>query len=118
MVSRRGAVFERSAAFLVAVTLIGLVPERAGAQLQDGCFEVVAAQGNLAGTILLNRCSGETWLLVKTNATENGSPVYRWRPVAVEETESAPAPAQAQAPPVPKTTRGKCFTFDGRQFCE
>ena len=112
--------FDRSAAFLVAVTLIGLVPGRAGAQAQDGCFEVVAAQGNLAGSILLNRCSGETWLLVKTNATENGSSAYRWRPIAVEETGSAPAPTQAQVPvpPLPKMTGGKCFTFDGRQFCD
>lgn len=119
----------RWARFLISLTLISVPLGRAIAQSETerpavACFEVTLAQTkpSLTGVMLLNRCSGETWLLVRTHNTDQLSPttsgfVYRWRPIAIDREEKAnelpPRPILA----TPQLT-AKCFVFDGRQFCE
>jgi hypothetical protein len=113
---------------LIGLTLITAPLGRAMAQSESGrpmaCFEVTVTQARLSLTdvILLNRCSGETWLLVRAHKTDHlapttGSFVYRWRPIAIDRVEKA-----TELPPHPIPAIGqptaKCFVFDGRQFCE
>jgi hypothetical protein len=68
----------------------------AGAQ-QVACFTVVmtnaTAVGSL-GSILLDKCTGNSWILVRTTL-DNGTTTARWFPITVEKSEStvsAPAP--------------------------
>jgi hypothetical protein len=89
------------------------------AQEQPGaCFDVIANANDSgpAGAILLNRCNGQTWLLVRTyQPAGKGAPpqfVYRWSALPADIGESR----QTTAPPAARND--KCFAFQGRQFCE
>jgi hypothetical protein len=102
------------------------------------CFTVVTAHGQAEGAILLNRCSGQSWILIRDHqslGTENGSGQleYRWSPIATPDTQVAVNPSTSPKhvyldPPFkrPKArvlrpisqNNAKCFTFQGRQFCE
>jgi hypothetical protein len=120
--------FHRSASFLIGLMLIGVPLGPAIAQSQTerpmgACFDVTPAQvkPSLTGVILLNRCNGGTWLLVRTHETDQhlqtSGFVYRWRPIAIDRAEEAIQLPPGPVPEIPKA-RAKCFVFDGRQFCE
>jgi hypothetical protein len=113
---------------LIGLTLITAPLGRAIAESEVGrpmaCFEVTVTQArpSLTDAILLNRCSGETWLLVRTHKTDHLAPttggfVYRWRPIAIDWAEKAVPLSPQPLPTIAKPT-AKCFVFDGRQFCE
>ena len=114
---------QRAAQCLIASTLLlALAIGQASAQerAQHGsCFDVVAAPSETqpAGAILLNRCSGQTWILVRTyQAPAKGSPghfVYRWSALASDGIEPRPRSGEPAA-----AAGDKCFTFQGRRFCE
>jgi hypothetical protein len=101
---------------------LGLIVGSAGEALaqapasQATCFDVLMppSDSQPAGAILLNRCSGQTWILVRTYQPHaRGIPAYRWSPVASDAANPKP-PA-----PAPATVTGdKCFIFQGRRFCE
>ena len=66
----------------------------------------------------LNRCSGQTWILVRTyRPAAKGNPgqyVYQWSALASEGPEARlREPTQA-----PAAGGDKCFVFQGRRFCE
>ena len=114
--------------FLISLTLISVPLDRAIAQSETerpavACFEVTLAQTkpSLTDVMLLNRCSGETWLLVRTHKTDQlpqtSGFVYRWRPIAIDRVEKATELPPRPIPAMPQPT-AKCFVFDGRQFCE
>ena len=109
----------RPALALAAVALITCTGPTSAQPSDSGpCFEVIAPRPNSQprSPVLLDRCSGRTWLLVR-----NADGIYRWRPIATDNAEvafKAPSRPQAQAPEIPKAAGGKCFTFDGRKFCE
>jgi hypothetical protein len=80
------------------------------------CFEVMAARPGVepAVPILVDKCSGRSWVL-----TRNGKN-YRWSLIATELEkpklgDRAPIEGAAVAP---GTGPQKCFTFNGRKFCE
>ncbi len=108
---------------LIAVALMALPAEAAlaqGSASQAACFEVLAGPSETqpAGAILLNPCSGQTWLLVRTSPSPArggpGHPLYRWSAIAGDVADPKPPP-----PPAPVTATGdKCFIFQGRRFCE
>jgi hypothetical protein len=103
---------------MIAGALITLSPGGALAQVstsQPGCVEIVALRSDAhpAGAILLNRCSGQTWMLVRYQSTVRGSPVYRWSAIASDSNEPRPP-----LPAAPAASADKCFTFQGRRFCE
>lgn len=53
------------------------------------CFDLSQTHDFVAsGEILLNHCTGDTWLLVKTSADMEGGFVYRWRPILVDQGEA------------------------------
>jgi hypothetical protein len=61
----------------------------ASAQQQE-CFEVVmtnATGGGSLGSILINKCTGNTWVLTRTQAP-NGTTTNRWFPISVEKSEA------------------------------
>ena len=67
----------RWARFLISFTLICVPLDRTIAQSETerpavACFAVTLAQTkpSLTDVMLLNRCSGETWLLVRTHKTD------------------------------------------------
>jgi len=114
--------------FLISLTLISVPLDCTIAQSETerpavACFEVTLAQTKpaLADVLLLNRCSGETWLLVRTHKTDQlpqtSGFVYRWRPIAIDRVEKATELPSHPIPPIRQPT-AKCFVFDGRQFCE
>jgi hypothetical protein len=62
--------------------------------------------------LLLNRCTGETFILIAGKSTKRrAAPAgYLWQPVSkggATAAVSTPAPA----------TGSKCFSYDGRKFC-
>ena len=122
------APLHRWARFLISLTLISAPLGRATAQSETerptvACFEVTLTQAkpSLTDAILLNRCNGETWLLVRTHKTDQlpqtSGFVYRWRPIAIDRVKEAIQPPPGPVPAIPEPT-AKCFIFDGRQFCE
>jgi hypothetical protein len=93
------------------------VPTPSGA-----CFDVARTPGGEpAGAILVNRCTGRTWILVGGRKRHGDQVAYRWVPIATANAElaapsSAPSPPRLHAPANPSTD--KCFTYQGRKFCE
>ena len=96
----------------------------AAAQAQEpgrpagACFEIVVPSRSapLAHPLLLNKCTGATWVLVKT---DRGRLPYRWFAL---ETDSPPVAdgrgRRTTAAPDPNRPGQKCFELSGRRFCE
>jgi hypothetical protein len=119
------------AASAIAAMLIGAghvhaeVPPPSGPS--GACFEIVPAVARTAPALLVDKCLGRTWQLVpshRVRGSRTGALVYRWRAL-VRPDGAAPAvsfPAARRpvaAKPVAATGVGRrCFTFDGRKFCE
>jgi hypothetical protein len=119
---------------LLIVTPLGAGPASAAETAErspssPACFEIAAgrAAGQVSGTILLNRCTGQSWMLTKIEPTSgvSGDPdaLFKWTPIGSDTAQAASPPASAPARrrtaarPVEQKT-GKCFTFQGRQYCE
>lgn len=114
----------RAAFLMIAVLLIELPAMDASAQMaevQAQCFDVITSRNTnqLEGSILLNRCSGQTWLLSR-NARRSGMFGYRWNLLVADGAEiSKPLPRPEPRIPAPiRPSTEKCFGFQGRQFCE
>jgi hypothetical protein len=114
----------RFATLLTLSILVSFCVDRAVAQsapLPAGsCFEIIAAQGAVQPAILLDKCSGRTWQLVRRYSRSKGRRAhvaYRWSPLSRGEVAARPAipkPAVARRAP----GNSKCFFFDNRKFCE
>jgi hypothetical protein len=74
--------------FALAITTAGAQqqPPQQPQESSEGCFTVVTHAATAAGSILLNRCTGKSWLLVTTR-TGSGTVTLRWYPISVETTE-------------------------------
>ena len=114
----------RRAAFLMIAALLTEPAADASAQTaeaQTHCFDIIAVRNTdrLDGSILLNRCTGQTWLLSR-NARRGRVPGYRWNLLVADGGEISKPLLRAE----PRMTAplgsssGKCFDFQGRQFCE
>jgi hypothetical protein len=121
IVTRRGC---RAAFLMIAALLIELPATDASAQmteLQAQCFDVIIPRdtNQLEGSILLNRCSGQTWLLSR-NSRRAGVLGYRWNLLVADGIEiSNPLPRpEPRMPTSIRPNTEKCFSFQGRQFCE
>ncbi len=80
------------------------------------CFEVIAARPNVEppAPIMIDKCSGRSWVLIRNGKS------YRWSLIATETekpktTDRAPMEGAA---PAPEGGPQKCFSFNGRKFCE
>jgi hypothetical protein len=110
---------------LVALALTAFSTKAVRAQdAQTGaCFSIIVGNADRpeAGAFLLNRCSGQSWILVRARQSSKG-PSYHWSPVAGP-LDRSPVPAESTATksrPVESTATksSKCFTFQNRRFCE
>jgi len=113
----------RAALLAPAVLLIALPVANASAQPLDAqalCFDIISPRDTARrpdGSILLDRCTGQTWLLSRSG---RGGAGYRWTMLAAEG-DLIRKPLARPEPSVPAPARpstGKCFNFQGRQFCE
>jgi hypothetical protein len=78
----------------IGFALCALLPLKTRAQEAptNPCWEVIAAGPNATqrSPILINKCTGKTWLLAKVEVREaksglSGAYAYRWRPIATED---------------------------------
>src|ERR1700752_909047 len=79
----------RAACFTITALLIELPAADASAQTAGGpanlCFDIIGTRNTaqLEGTILLNRCTGQSWLLTR-NGSRGGVIAYRWNLLVAE----------------------------------
>ena len=76
----------------VCLAMLAL-PAPASAQQQE-CFTVAmnnATGGGSLGAILLNKCTGDTWVFIITRLP-NGATTNRWFPITVEKSEGLTSP--------------------------
>jgi hypothetical protein len=89
--------------------------------MQAHCFDIISPRNTAQpdGSILLNRCTGQTCLLSR-NGRRGGVLSYRWTMLAADG-GVINKPLLRPEPPMPapvQPSTGKCFGFQGRQFCE
>jgi hypothetical protein len=95
----------------VAVTLLASVAGTAAQEAsKTACFDIIGGIGDIQ-PILLNRCNGQTWILTRSGR-RSGQVAYRWTPLGIGPGEQPREPESSAA------SAGKCFTFQGRRFCE
>ena len=124
----------RLVGYLLTATLVSdpicgaLAQAPEDAQPSGACYQVIAGRAGSqpAGTILLNRCSGQTWMLIRTHQSagdgiDSGQVAYRWRPIPTGDTQvavtSSTSPKVRALGPASQNN-AKCFTFQGRRYCE
>jgi hypothetical protein len=114
-----------SAALALGTICIGSAALAAGPdEASSRCFEIIVPQRQMQpdSPLLFNKCTGATWLLVRTGKWNARTRGYRWvsleadnPPRANPDARVAPSPAPAAKPPVPGE---KCFEMAGKRFCE
>ena len=84
----------------------------------EACFEFILPQRymQLTSPLLFDRCTGATWVLVKSG---NRS-VYRWVSLEIDDpiTTNSGIVAVPRLEDKPIVPNAKCFEFTGRHFCE
>lgn len=92
------------------IALADDVPPKASPATAGACFEVmVVPGGRIESDILrIDRCTGQSWLLVKASPPANpGRDGYEWMPIPVGGNAAAHVGLGA-----------KCFFFNSKQYCE
>jgi hypothetical protein len=107
---------------VAALLGIAMAAQAAESARDFACFEIIGPQRHTepGAPLLLNRCTGSTWLLVRSGSRNRLG--YRWAPldapVMVQATQShngnvAPKPSETDASPT-----ANCFFFAGRRYCQ
>jgi hypothetical protein len=93
---------------------IGFLASVTGSAAQEvsktACLDIIGGIGDIQ-PILLNRCNGQTWILTRSGR-RSGQVAYRWTLLGIGLGEQQREPENSAA------SAGKCFTFQGRRFCE
>ncbi len=80
------------------------------------CFEVIPARPNIEppAAIMVDKCTGKSWVLIRNGKS------YRWSLITteLEKPKIADRAPVEGAVPAPDAGPQKCFTFNGRKFCE
>jgi len=77
----------------IALMLVLATPTTMAAAADSPCFELYPNGSGAEGSILLNRCSGESWLLVGVNSGSGSS--LGWHPIPIDmASEGAGDPAK------------------------
>ena len=96
-------------------------PAAAYGQSASPCFEIIAPhpRGEPRSPVLIDKCSGSTWLLTRTRATQARA-AYHWQPLQMADRRvDAAEPRPATSPrPAAAAAKGNCFTFQNRRYCE
>ena len=73
---------------LLSAAILAASAVSSAAQRNEPCFEIFRnTTSGPAGAILLNKCTGETWLLV-TTGVRGADTASRWYPIKVENVEA------------------------------
>jgi hypothetical protein len=116
-----------SAGLALGTICIGSAALAAGPdEASSRCFEIIVPQRQTQpdSPLLFNKCTGATWLLVRSHKWNGKSRGYRWVSLEVDNLprvdQSTRIPPSATATPEakPPITGEKCFEFTGRRFCE
>lgn len=90
-----------------------------GTQSPVTCYSVIEAKTDVppSAPILVNACTGETFILTRVGRGDRRS--YVWRPIAKGDagTPSGANASTAANRAAPPAARAGCFTFNGRTFC-
>ncbi len=101
-------------ALLLGVLRPAAMPAALAEPLQGPpCYELLPAEANVlpASPILINKCTGQTYVLARARS----GAAYQWVPIAVGDGKDVkPAPKGTGSAPAGR----KCFSFDGRHFCQ
>jgi hypothetical protein len=77
----------KCALILTALVLASCVvaPARAQEAVKGPCFELTppVAQTERSLPFLINRCTGETWMLVRVPVRDSDFVTYEWQPLSV-----------------------------------
>jgi hypothetical protein len=92
-------------------------------QPPNPCYEIIVPQRQTPpdSPLLFNKCTGETWLLVRTGKWNARTRGYRWvsleadNPARINPDARVAPSAPAAKPPAPGE---KCFEMAGRRYCE
>lgn len=104
---------------LVAVGL-GMIAGASAAQAQapptsGPCFQVIAGQADVApaAPMLVDRCTGETFVLVRGPRNDGKAASYVWTPLG----KSAAEPAVRPTSTAKAATKAGCFDYNGKSYC-
>jgi hypothetical protein len=102
-------------------------PPKLDGSAETMCFEIIPPSSSVLphAPVLLNRCTGKTWLMERHRGPGFASRLYGWVPIATIDRrpyhgESAAAKPEHE-PPLSKERLGSsanCFTYNKRLFCE
>jgi hypothetical protein len=101
---------------LLAVLAVAPPPAMAQSAPATACFEMFPAETNAPPgmPLLINKCTGETYLLARVpSKAKSSAGGYRWVPIGVSDGKDE-KPVPAAGPPAGR----KCFSFEGRHFCQ
>lgn len=93
-----------------AIALADDVTPKATIATAGACYEVIVVPGARVESDILriDRCTGQSWLLVKSSPPTNpGREGYEWMPIPVGGEATSHVSLGA-----------KCFTFNSKQYCE
>lgn len=71
-----------------------------------GCYDIAMRSGAVNwpppdGAIMINHCTGQTWMLERISIDQKGSTTFRWRPIGTETAEPFFPPMQMpKLPPI------------------
>ncbi len=111
------AIFSTVAALGLSVPALAQMP---ASPPGANCVEIVPAQPGAAPAILLDKCSGQTWQLLRSSSRRYGVR-YSWDPLSRQDAAPPPPPPRVSstvAAPPRAAPGAKCSSFNGRTFCE
>lgn len=85
------------------------------------CFQVIEGSADVppAAPLLVDRCTGETFVL--TRARRGEGKAFEWVPIAKAAAgavaEAAPAPPPRPPASAKAASKEGCFTYSGRNYC-
>jgi hypothetical protein len=120
MSCRRFALAALAASFVAGSTYGASAQASPPKPAAGSCFELILPERRtqLPSPLLFNRCTGATWVLVKSGSRS----VYRWVSLEIDDPLLAGEKDRVAGAPKPQAKPSapgeKCFEFTGRRFCE
>ncbi len=105
-------------AIVFAATAALLIADPASAQpAGTACFQVLPGQTEVLpqAPLLLNTCTGETFVLIRAKRPGPKSAQFEWLEIAKPGAGSSESTKGAPAATGP--ARDNCFTYNGRSYC-
>lgn len=106
--------------FVITLFLFGSpVQAQTSAASASSCFQVIEGNADVppAAPILLDRCTGETFVLTRLRRGGGIAAPFEWVPLT--KGRAAETETSSSTPTVKSPAAGKagCFTYNGRSYC-